>query len=171
MSFARTIKPVILVALGAALAGCLALTGCGQPLEQQSSAEEEAVTSRSFMANVNEACVQLNEKMTSFTDAVAREDLVSMQTQADSAFAIIDQISELECPEELNDLKQSYVDGCTQLKDALSAYLQLFMEIDAASNGGTFNYDGYADRVAQIQQTYDEAVQKLKDADNAATEM
>ena len=77
MSFARTIKPMILVALGVALAGCLTLTGCGQPLEQQSSAEEEAVTSRSFMANVNEACVQLNEKMTSFTDAVAREDLVS----------------------------------------------------------------------------------------------
>lgn len=94
-----------------------------------------------------------------------------MQTQADAAFAVISQISELECPEELNDLKQSYVDGCTQLKDALSAYLQLFMEIDAATDAHPFNYDGYADRVAQIQQTYDEAVQKLQDADNAATEM
>lgn len=172
MPLTALIKSMTRMTVVAVFAGCLALAGCTQPLDAQSSSQaEEAPTSRSFMANVNEASAELSDRMSAFTDAVSREDLVSMQTQADAAFAIIDQISQLECPEELNDLKQRYVDGCTQLKDSLNAYLQLYLEMDTASAREPFDYGSYADRIAQVQQTYDDAVQTLQDADSAATEM
>lgn len=172
MSLSFDLKRAAVAFIAAAFACSLALTGCSQQLAQQSSAEEESgPTSRSFMADMNEAADDLSEKMQAFTDAVAREDLVSMKVQADAAFAVIDQMGQIEAPDEVSDLKQRYVDGCTQLKEALSGYIDLYSEIDAATTRNPFDYDGYADRLAQIQSQYDAGVQALEDADKAATEM
>ncbi len=171
MSFANTIKRILPIAALGALICCAALAGCAQPAASSSAEEEAGPTSRSYMADMNQAVDDLKEKMASFTDAVAREDAVSMRVQADSAFAVVDQISEIEAPEELGELKQKYVDACYQLKDALNGYLALYTEIDTATTRNPFAYDTYADRIAALQEQYDAAVQALEDADKSATEM
>ncbi len=172
MPFSREIKRTIALVLTAALACCMILGGCSQQMGAQSSEQEESgPTSRSYMADMNEASDALKEKMASFSDAVAREDLVSMRVQADGITSVIDQMSQMEAPDELSDLKQKYVDACTQLKDALIAYIDLYAEIDSSTVRNPFDYDGYADRIGAIQAQYDAAVQALQDADKSATEM
>ncbi|MCI9130171.1 MAG: hypothetical protein HFJ65_07710 [Eggerthellaceae bacterium] len=170
MPFANIMKRTSYIAAAALLALALGLVGCANQ-QAQEPAEEEQTTSRSFMADMNQAAADLSEKMTAFTDAVAREDLVSMQTQADSAYAVINRISEIEAPEELGELKQKYVDGANQLKDAMSSYIDLYTEIDTATTRDPFDYDTYNDRISQIQAAYDAGIQTIKDADQSATEM
>lgn len=172
MLISTRIKRAAAAFMAAAFACSLMLTGCTQPLASQSSEQEETgPTSRSFMAQMNEASDDLSEKMASFSDAVSREDLVSMKLQADAAYAVVDQMAAIEVPEELADLKQRYVDGCTQLKDVLSGYVDLYSEIEASTTRNPFDYDDYPDRIAALQASYDAAVQALEDADKSATEM
>ncbi len=84
---------------------------------------------------------------------------------------MINRISEIEAPEELGELKQKYVDGANQLKDAMSSYIDLYTEIDTATTRDPFDYDTYNDRISQIQAAYDAGIQTIKDADQSATEM
>lgn len=172
MPIAHRIQRFLAAALTAAFTCCFVLTGCSQQLVPQPEAEEEAApTSRTFMAQMNETADTLQEKMVAFTDAVARQDLVSMRVQADAAYAIIDEMSAIEAPDELKELQQKYVDGCTQLKDTLNGYMDLYTEIDSSTTRNPFDYDEYPDRMAQLQSQYDAAVQALQDADQSATEM
>ena len=172
MLISTRIKRAAAAFVAAAFACSLMLTGCTQPLGQASTEQEEAgPTSRSFMAQMNETSNLLSEKMASFADAVSREELVSMKLQADAAFGVISQMEAIEAPEELADLKQQYVNGCTQLKDVLSGYLDLYSEIEASTTRNPFDYDGYPDRIAGLQASYDAAVQALESADKSAAEM
>lgn len=167
------LKRIAVALFAAALACSLLLTGCSQQLGLSSSSEQEesGPTSRSFMTQMNQAADGLAEKMASFSEAVARQDLVSMKVQVDAIGSAISQMSSIEAPEELADLRQKYVDACTQLDGALSSYLGLYMEIDSATTRYPFDYDTYADRIAQVQSQYDAAVQALKNADESASEM
>lgn len=172
MTFTSRTTRIGAVILAVALICSIVLTGCSQQLAQSATNEEESgPTSRSFMAAMNEAADDLKEKMAAFTDAVAREDMVSMRVQSDAAFAVIDQMAAIEAPEELTELRQRYVDGCTQLKDVLTGYLDLYQEVDSSTYYDPFDYDAYPDRIAELQGRYDAAVQALEDADKAATEM
>lgn len=170
-SIARSVKATLAAVL-LCLVSCFALAGCSQQFLPESAAEEEeGPTSRTFMAQMNDASEQLQEKMATFTDAVAREDLVSMRVSIDATQGTIDEMSGLEAPEELKELQQKYVDGCTQLKDVLQGYLDLYSEIEASTVRNPFDYDGYPERLAQLQASYDEAVQALQDADESASQM
>lgn len=172
MSSTYSVKHLFLVILAAALSACFMLTGCA-PSQSMQAVNQEAAgpTSQSFMSDMNAVSADLQEKMDGFADAVSREDLVSMQMQADAAYAVIDQMAAIEAPEELNDLKQRYVDACGQLKEALTQYVTLYQEIKTATTRNPFDYDSYADRIAQVQDTYNAGVQALQDADQAASEM
>ena len=92
-----------------------------------------------------------------------------MRTQADDAFKVLDNLESLEAPEVLQDVKQGYVDGSKQLKDALNAYIALYT--DLAANPSAVSTDAYKERLASIQDTYDQAVEKLKSTDEAATQL
>lgn len=171
MSVAHTMKRA-LGPLFIMLLVCFVATGCSQQLGQQAETEEETgPTSRTFMAQMNESADALQGTMDAFTDATSRQDLVSMKMQADAAAALIEQMGSIEAPDELTDLRQKYVDGCTQLKDVLAGYLDLYTEIDSSTTRNPFDYDSYSDRLAQLQSQYDAAVQALEDADKSATEM
>lgn len=151
----------------------LTLTGCATPQAQQQEGEdaEKPLTSSEYMAQVNLSVDKLNERLESFVDAVSREDTVTMRIQADSAFAVLDEMAAIEAPEELKDLRTDYINGCDKLKDALSSYVELYTEISTAQTGNTFDYSTYADRIKEVQDKYNEGVQDLEDADKQATEL
>ena len=116
------------------------------------------------MSKVNGIMEQLGDDLKSFSDAVSRGDVVNMRTQANNAYRSLDELSKLEAPEELADVKQSYVDGANKLRSALDEYIELFTEVDA----GSFDQSTYSSRLASVQKLYDEGVELLKKGDETA---
>lgn len=113
----------------------------------------------------------LQSKLGSFNDAVSRDDVVGMRTQADNAFKAIDSLSSIDAPDSLKDIKQSYVDGANDLKSALSAYVDLYTEIDSATADHPFDYSTYDQRLSDIKAQYDSGIQKLQDGDQKVANM
>lgn len=148
-------------------ASALVFAGCAQ---QSSTANDQSSASRQYMTQVNQKMDDLTDRLSGFSDAVARGDIVTMRTQADNAFKAIDELSAIEAPDALKDVQESYVEGCSSLRDALSAYIDLYSEIDGSSNSSSFDYSTYADRLSAIQDQYNQGIDKLKEADTAASE-
>lgn len=162
---ARTtfVRTVATCATSALLA--LALSGCAQQTTAQNEQQNE---NRQYMTQVNQEMEELNTRLTSFTDAVSRGDVVTMRTQADDAFKVIDELSAADAPDALSDVKTGYVDGCNKLKDALNAYIALYTEIESATDAQPFDYSTYDARLAEIQSAYNDGIDQLKAADDAA---
>lgn len=158
----------ILAALCAAVLMVGMLAGCAG-IEQNSEEAKAQAENRQFMSDVNAIMEELSQRLGSFNDAVSRGDVITMRTQADDAFKVLDNLESLEAPEVLQDVKQGYVDGSKQLKDALNAYIALYT--DLAANPSAVSTDAYKERLASIQDTYDQAVEKLESTDEAATQL
>lgn len=141
----------------ATLAGCMSTAA---------PANEEQTANRQYMAAVNQSMDDLAAKLSSFEDAVARGDVVTMRTQVEKAFKEIDDLEAIEAPEVLADVKAGYVEGCTLLETALSDYVDLYTQLD----GGAIAPDSaeYADALAAIQAAYDAGIDKLEETDKAA---
>ena len=143
----------------AVLAGCY---GSNTQVNDQSKAY------RTYMSQVNQIMVELDEGLDAFTDAVSRNDTVNMGSALDQALKTLDKLDGLEVPAALKDVHKDYVDAAATLEGALRDYAALYAEIDAAAEGDKADWDDYEDRISQIQAQYDEGVQGLKDADEAA---
>lgn len=151
------------------LAGCTAaalfvLSACSTT--QSNPVADAQAANRQYMADVNQTMENLEEKLTSFTDAVARGDLVSMQTQADKAYEVLDDFKAITAPEALTDVHADYVAACESLEEALDAYIDLATEVEGTSSGKV-NTESYTKRLEEIQALYDEGIAKLEAADNA----
>lgn len=146
-----------------------ALTGC--TANQESEEQQAQAQNRHYMTQVNQTLDDLNEQLDGFVDAVSRTDLVTMRTQADNAFKTIDELGSIEAPEALAEVKTSYVDGCNALKDALNAYVQLFTDIESATDAQPFDYSTYDQRLQEIQNLYDQGIEKLQEGDEQATNL
>lgn len=157
------LRSLVVCAASAMLA--LALTGCAQQNNAQSDQQNE---NRQYMTQVNQKMEDLNTRLASFTDAVSRGDVITMRTQADNAYKAIDDLSNLDAPDALADVKTGYVDGCNALKGALDSYIELYTEIENATDAQPFDYSTYDSRLADIQNAYNTGIDKLKAADDAA---
>ncbi|WP_080802624.1 hypothetical protein [Arabiibacter massiliensis] len=155
------------VALCAGVLMAAALGGCAQ---QGSAASQQQSANRQYMTQVNQVMEDLQGKLDSFSDAVSRGDVVGMRTQADNAVKSIDELGKLEVPDELKEIQQDYADGTGELKDALNAYVDLYTEIDSATDDQPFDWATYDQRVGDIQKQYDDGIAKLKDGDAKAVE-
>ncbi len=153
---------------GALCAGALCvslISGCA-PTTATNTLTEEQQANRDYMAQVNRAMESLGSSLEKFADSVARKDLVSMRVQAEDAFKSLDQLSATEAPEALADIRESYVSGTSELRQALSAYIDLYAEIEAA--GDSFDWSSYDQRVAQIQEHYNAGIAALESGDTMA---
>lgn len=162
----NTLVRIVSVACVAIVAVAV-LAGCAQ---QDNAAARQQADNRKYMTQVNQTMEDLKGKLDSFTDAVSRGDVVGMRTQADNAYKALDELSKLEAPEGLKDIQQEYVDGTGKLKDALNAYVDLYTEIDSATEAHPFEWSTYDQRIADIKSLYDEGIGKLQSGDNKATE-
>ena len=154
-----------LIACAASALIVFALAGCTQQSSAQNDQQNE---NRQYMTQVNQKMEDLNTRLTSFTDAVSRGDVVTMRTQADNAYKTIDDLSNLDAPDALKDVKTGYVDGCNELKSALDSYIALYTDIENATDAHPFDYSTYDSRLADIQNAYNDGIDKLKAADDAA---
>ena len=160
----KNIAKVIAVACAGVLM-IAALAGCAQ---QGSRGDQDQLDRRQYMSQVNQAMDDLQTMLVSFSDAVSRDDVVGMRTQADNAFKALDDLNGLEVPDAVKDIQQEYVDGTNSLKDALNAYIDLYTEIESATDEHPFDWSSYDQRIAEIQAQYDAGIDKLKKGDEAA---
>ena len=154
--------------LAVALASVLmiaALAGCQQ---RGSAVDQDQLDRRQYMSQVNQAMDELQTRLESFSDAVSRDDVVGMRTQADNAFKALDELNGIEVPDALKDIQTDYVDGTNSLKDALNGYIDLYTEIESATDVQPFDWSTYDQRIADIQAKYDAGIDKLKKGDETA---
>ena len=96
----------------AMLAGCAATP--------QNSLTDEQKANREYMSAVNQKMTTLGSTLDSFNDAVSREDVVTMKTQAANASKVLDELANVETPEAFTDVHTNYVDGAKNLEAALN---------------------------------------------------
>lgn len=123
---------------------------------------------RTYMSQVNEIMTELDEGLEGFTEAVSRNDIVSMEGQLDRALKVFDKLDKLDAPSSMKDIHNSYIEATDTLEGALRDYVALYTEIDAAAQAGSVDWAAYSKRIAQIQENYDAGVKALQDADAAA---
>ena len=116
------------------------------------------------IAIILQAVEELNTRLGEFDEAVAQESVVNMRNKANSAFEAIDALAAIDRPEAMKDLQTNYVDGCNKLKDALNSYIDLYTEISSATEEAPFDFSAYDGRVKEIQDAYNEGIDKLKAA-------
>ncbi len=153
----------------AGVLGAAALGGCAQ--QQSTQATQEISDNRAYMTQVNQTMDDLKTRMDSFTDAVSRKDVVSMRTQADNAFKVLDSLRSQDAPDALKSIKADYVEGCDNLQTALNDYIALYTEIDAATEAQPFDWSTYDQRLSDIKSTYDQGIAKLQEGDKTAADM
>lgn len=117
------------------------------------------------MSQVNQTMVKLDGELDKFVDAVSRDDVVNMRTQADNAYRVLDELADIEAPEALADVKQGYVDGSNKLREALDGYVDLYTEASSED----FDWSKYDERIEKVQGLYDEGVSLMQQADEAAS--
>ena len=157
-------------AVGAIVAATLAigaLAGC----TGQTAGSEQQDVNRQYLSQVNQVMDDLETSLASFTDAVSRNDVVGMQTQAENALSKLDSLDSIEAPEELSEVQQSYQDGTAQLREALSSYVALYTEISSATESQPFDWSTSDARLAEIQESYDAGIDALEAGDKAAAEV
>ena len=143
----------------------LALSGCfGQP----SQANDPNRQYRTYMSQVNQIMVEFEEGLASFNEAVSRNDVVNMGNQLDQALKSLDKLETLEAPSSMANVHKDYVDAAGKLETALRDYVDVYTEIDAAVKAEKADWSDYKDRIATIQERYDEGVKALEEADAAA---
>lgn len=160
----RAISKRLVTALCVVVLACVAV-GC---TAQDTEAQDAQAANRQYMTQVNQQMEDLSANLSLFADAVSNNDVVSMRTQADSAFKVIDELAAVEAPEALADVQAEYVGGCAKLEEALSAYVALYTEIETATEEQPFDYGSYDSRLTDIQKLYDEGVAQLKAGDALA---
>ncbi|MEE0845421.1 MAG: hypothetical protein U0L71_04430 [Eggerthellaceae bacterium] len=154
----------ILALLVAAALGLGMLAGCSS----NSAVTQQQSDNRNYMSQVNQVMDDLESALANFTDAVSRDDVVGMQTQAENALATLDDLSGIEAPEDLADVKSGYEEGAGKLRDALNDYVALYTEISSSTDAQPFDWSTYDARLAEIQQGYDDGIAKLKETDELA---
>ena len=149
---------------------CVAMLACAAVgcAAQDTEVQNAQAANRQYMTQVNQQMEDLSANLSLFAEAVSRNDVVSMRTQADSAFKVIDKLAVIEAPEALADVQAEYADGCAKLEEALNDYIALYTEIETATEEQPFDYDSYDSRIASIQKLYDAGVAQLKAGDALA---
>lgn len=156
-----TVKVAAIVCIMAL--GCAMLVACAGG-NNQANSEQRA--NRNYMSQVNQTMEKLNEQLEAFVDAVSRDDIVNMRTQADNAYKVLDELNAIEAPESLADIKEGYVKGTTELRGALDDYISLYTEMKNAGN--SMDVATFEQQLTAVQERYDKGVKLLQEADEAA---
>lgn len=158
-------KRKLIAASTMALAGILlcaaVLAGCAS---QPNGGNTEQQANRAYMSQVNQIMDEATGQLDAFVEAVSGGDLVNMRTQANNASRTLAKISQLEAPDALKDIQQSYSDGVSKLQEALDGYIDLYAQVES----GSFDSAAFEEQRNQIQSLYDEGVAALQKGDEDA---
>ena len=163
-------RSAILIAIAIACAAfVLGMTGCSS--QTGMDIEDKPKTASEYMVDLNDYSGRLQAKMQELAEAAGEGKISAMQTKAQEAYAMLDEMADLEAPDEISEIKNQYNDAATQLKGALNDYMTLYTELYDSADSDAFDYSTYVQRLEDIQKQYDSALGVLEDADKKASEM
>lgn len=123
------------------------------------------------MTSVAKTSNQLSASLSEFAAAVSENDISAVQPKADAAYDILSQMESLEAPDELKAVKGKYDEATQSLKDAMKDYVALYLEIQNAPEGSSYDFSNYAAQIESIQKAYDNGLNLLEEADKMASDM
>lgn len=156
----RVSRSIRVAAAACAVACALVVTGC--VAQSTTGVTSEAEQNRQYMATLNQQVTDIQEDLTAFQDAVAKQDAVTMQAQLSSVDKVIESVKNTDCTSKLQPAKDLYVDALCSLDDALASYVSLYTDVA----NGTVDSATYDERLSSVQSAYNEAMDKLKSADD-----
>lgn len=148
------------------LAAALLLASCGAfapGAEQGDTAQDN----RQYMASLNQQMFDLQEAMNDFQDAVSNQNTVAMKTAMAEVEKVLATVDNQKAPDSLKDVKKQYSAALTSLNDAMSAYVDVYEQVQE----GSLNGSDAAEEIEKVQDAYDESVDLLKDADEAVSKL
>ena len=160
--FFAIMATVLCVALAGVLAGC----SSGGTVSSSSSSDS-ASANRDYMSNANTIIGQLQDNLSDFSDAVANDDLVSMEAAAKKASSSIDDFKKLQPTDTLKSVHQEYAKGCDELKEALDEYIDLYSD----QKKSKLSSAEYKSRLKKVQDKYNSGMSHLKEGDKPATSL
>ncbi len=160
MKHTRSAGKVILFGVICAL--CMALAGCSSS-SSTPNPDDPASQNREYMSQLNQQMDSIQGSLNDFQDAVAKNDVVTMQADKTAVEKTIDSVKATSVTDRLSDVKDGYVSALDALDDALASYLSLYTDVQ----NGTVSSDDYAQRLKGVQDAYDSAVSQMQDADDA----
>ena len=86
----------------------------------------------------------------------------TMKAQLTSVDKLIESVKNTDCSSTLQPAKDMYVDALCSLDDALESYVELYTDVA----NGSVDSATYDERLANVQSAYDDAMDKLKSADD-----
>lgn len=119
------------------------------------------------MSRVNQLSMDIADSLSDFEAAVQAEDLSAMRAASNEASRIVGELSSLEAPDALADVKTGYSDGATELQGALDDFVALYADVEA----GSVDAATYEQRRADIQARYDAALEKISQTDELAASL
>lgn len=161
----KHLKKYIAIIAGAALLVC-ALAGCSAT-QTQSAEDQAAAQNRQYMATLNQQMDDLQTTMNSFQEAVSNKDVVGMQAQASNVDKIVDSVKNTDATDRLKTVKDDYVDALCTLDDAMDAYVSLYTDVQ----NGTVDTETYNQRLTDVQNAYNDGMNKLQGADQAVEQV
>lgn len=147
-----------------------ALSGCSGQISS-GEVDDQPITASEYMVKLNQAADSLHENLDGFAVAVSEDDISTLKTKADSAFAAMESLDDLKVPDELVDVKNQYKEAVDTLHNALNDYITLFTEIQSEPDPEKVSDEKYAERFEKIQKDYDSGINLLEKADAAAKEL
>ena len=160
MTRTKLLSTLVALALGISCLGALA--GCDATAE---NATDAAAQNRAYMSQANTMGMQLDNDLAKFSEAVAADDIVTMEQTAANAYRVIDAFKEIEAPEAMAGIHAEYSAGCDDLEAALQAYVLLYRESDSLDN------EAFNARIADIQEKYDSGIAHLQNGDGLVTKL
>ncbi|MGN0262749.1 MAG: hypothetical protein ACI4B9_07920 [Eggerthellaceae bacterium] len=158
----RRISRIVAMAL-ACCALLLSLCACVGASEADKGASEN----RQCLSLLSSRVGDLQDVMVEFEAAASEQNVVAMKTQLGNAQAILDQIREQDATEALADVKEAYVAALDELDQAMSAYVDVYEKVQ---NGEMTAADAQTE-IEGIQQSYNDAVDKLEKADESVKKL
>lgn len=161
MEYRKLARKVAIVLSGCILA--FALCACVAAPEENS----EASQNRQCLSLMSSRISDLQETMGEFETAASEQNIVGMKAQLDKAEGILAEIREQEATDALTDVKDAYVEALDGLEQAMASYVGVYERIQ---NGEITASDAQSE-IEGIQASYDEAVEKLEEADDAVKKL
>lgn len=171
-SLSLSVRRSFCVAVVALLFASLALAGCSFPGANE-TADENAAANRQFIAQLNNKTNELGSVLSTFQEAVSQKDAVGMKAASSSAEKIIEAVKAMEAPkpsagartkdssEDLNNVKDLYAEGMSELNAVMNDYADLYAGVVA----GSLNKQAFDRKLESVQASYEHAIEQLQTAD------
>lgn len=134
--------------------------------DEQAQTKDPLTQAQEFVQTMNSVSSEISQKAQDYSKALGEGDSVNAKVAMSAIGEALDKVQDLEAPDEIKDEANNYKNACASLKDALLKLNDVATETienkDVSGNGGSV--------LTEAQNSYDKAVQDLKDADASLKE-